>query len=55
MRRALRVMAMLAAFGLAAWIGVVALAQNSSTPPTGAGDNDLVFGRRRRRGCRRPR
>jgi hypothetical protein len=32
MRKMLRVMAILAAFGLTAWIGVVALAQGSSTP-----------------------
>ena len=32
MRKMLRVMAILAAFGLTAWIGVVALAQGSSAP-----------------------
>jgi hypothetical protein len=32
MRKALRMMAVLAAFGLTAWIGVVALAQGSSAP-----------------------
>ena len=32
MRKALRLMAVLAAFGLTAWIGVVALAQGSSAP-----------------------
>jgi hypothetical protein len=31
MRKALRIMAILAAFGLTAWIGVVALAQSSPT------------------------
>src|SRR5215211_7129568 len=36
MRKALRLIAVLAAFGLTAWIGVVAVAQGSSapTPPT---------------------
>jgi hypothetical protein len=34
MRKALRLMAILAAFGLTAWIGVVALAQDSSAPNT---------------------
>src|SRR6185295_16470625 len=32
MRKALKLMAILAAFGLTAWIGVVALAQGSSAP-----------------------
>ena len=32
MRKALKLMAVLAAFGLTAWIGVVALAQGSSAP-----------------------
>ncbi len=32
MRKALRLIAVLAAFGLTAWIGVVALAQGSSAP-----------------------
>ena len=32
MRRVLKLMAVLAAFGLTAWIGVVALAQGSSAP-----------------------
>jgi hypothetical protein len=32
MRKTLRLMAVLAAFGLTAWIGVVALAQGSSAP-----------------------
>ena len=32
MRKALRLMAVLAAFGLTAWIGVVALARGSSAP-----------------------
>ena len=32
MRKALRLVAILAAFGLTVWIGVVALAQGSSTP-----------------------
>ena len=32
MRKALRLVAILAAFGLIVWIGVVALAQGSSTP-----------------------
>ncbi|HKN81707.1 MAG TPA: hypothetical protein VJZ98_10245, partial [Actinomycetota bacterium] len=32
MRKALRLMAILAAFGLTVWIGVVALAQGSSAP-----------------------
>ena len=32
MRKALRLIAILAAFGLTVWIGVVALAQGSSTP-----------------------
>ena len=49
MRKALRLIAVMAAFGLTAWIGVVALAQGSSAPtpststttspaPTGADD-----------------
>src|SRR5262245_23770552 len=44
MRKALRIMAILAAFGLTAWIGVVALAQSSPQAPTtsttlGTGDD----------------
>ncbi len=50
MRKALRMVAILAAFGLTVWIGVVALAQGSSTPtsststttsPAAIGDEDV--------------
>jgi hypothetical protein len=48
MRKALKLMAVLAAFGLTAWIGVVALAQGSSAPtpsrstsPTSTGGDNV--------------
>ena len=40
MRKALKLMAVLAAFGLTAWIGVVALAQGSSAPTPSTVDDD---------------
>ena len=47
MKKALRIMAILAAFGLTAWIGVVALAQSSPTQSpssTSVGDGDQFKG-----------
>src|SRR5262245_2799079 len=48
MRKALRIMAILAAFGLTAWIGVVALARSSPTQApatsTSVGDGDQFKG-----------
>ena len=45
MRKALRIMAVLAAFGLTAWIGIVALAQSSPTQaPSTTGSSSVSSG-----------